>query len=338
MRLFVVLVTVLSAAAGVQAQEASMYTNPVVTPVAADPTIIRGQDGLFYLYATQDNWSDGHPDRLMPIFRSPDLVHWTYVGDVFPLPPAWKKGGGGLWAPDISFWDGAYHLYYAFSRWGDPDPGIGSATAPSPTGPWEDLGRPVFLSSTIDVPNSIDPELWIEGSVKTLVWGSFHGIYAVPLSADGTGPVGEKVLLADKRFEAPLLWKHGGYYYLFLSAGSCCEGALSTYTLYVGRSRSLLGPYVGSNGRDLRYGGGDVVIFKNDAWVGPGHATVISDDAGTDWLLYHAMPSKDPVLPNGTNRREGLLDAIAWVDGWPVVNGGDGPSWKPTPGPVVKQR
>ncbi len=338
MRRFTAVFVALLAAAALYAQEQAMYTNPVVTPVAADPTIIRAPDGSFYLYATQDNWADGHPDRLMPIFRSADLVHWTYVGDVFPLPPSWKKGGGGLWAPDISFWGGLYHLFYAYSRWGDPDPGIGLATAASPAGPWEDLGRPVLLSSTIGVDNSIDPELWVEGASKTLVWGSFHGIWAAALGADGTSPAGDKVKLADNRFEAPLLWKHGAFYYLFLSAGSCCQGALSTYTLYVGRSQSLLGPYVDSRGRDLRYGGGDVVIFRNDAWVGPGHATLISDDAGTDWLLYHAMPARDPVLPNGTNRRQGLLDAIRWENGWPVVNNGDGPSWTPQPAPVIKAR
>ncbi len=327
-----------SVAAALQGQEAATYTNPVVTPVAADPTIIRASDGFFYLYVTQDNWSDGHPDRLVPTFRSADLVHWSYVGDVFSLPPAWKKGGGGLWAPDISFWDGLYHLYYAFSKWGDPDPGIGLATSASPTGPWEDLGRPVLLSSTIDVPNSIDPEVWVEDGQRTLIWGSFHGIYAVSLSADGTRPAGDKVRIADGRFEAPLLSRHGDFYYLYLSAGSCCEGTRSTYTLYVGRSQHLLGPYLDSAGRDLRYGGGDVVVYRNDAWVGPGHATIITDDAGTAWLIYHAMPAKDPVLPNGTNKRQGVMDAIQWQDGWPVVNGGDGPSWTPVPAPVISRK
>jgi arabinan endo-1,5-alpha-L-arabinosidase len=326
------------AALAAAAEDRPMYTNPVILPVAADPTIARGPDGLFYLYATQDNWSDGKPDHLVPLFTSADLVHWEWRSDAFGLPPAWKQGGGGLWAPDITFFNGAWHLYYAYSKWGDPDPGIGVATAASPAGPWTDLGRPVLMSSTSGVENSIDPEVWVEGAVKTLLWGSFHGIYAAPLSADGTRLAGDKVMVADKRFEAPLLTKHDGFYYLFLSLGSCCEGARSTYTLYVGRSKAVTGPYVDSSGRNLLYGGGEVVIYRNDTWVGPGHATLVADDAGTDWLLYHAMPAKDATLPNGTNRRQGLLDPITWVDGWPVVNDGDGPGWQPAPAPVVKRK
>ncbi len=88
-----------------------------------------------------------------------------------------------------------------------------------------------------------------------MIWGSFHGIYAISLDAAGTRPIGDKVRLADDRFEGSYLHKRGDYYYLFLSAGSCCEGAASTYTVYVGRSRNVLGPYVDSQGRDLRYGG-----------------------------------------------------------------------------------
>ncbi|ADI13858.1 glycoside hydrolase family 43 [Truepera radiovictrix DSM 17093] len=308
------------------------YTNPVVTPVAADPSVIRADDGRYYLYATQDDWGDGGGSRYVPIFTSPDLVEWTYIGDAFSWPPAWKTGGGFYWAPHITRRGDLYELFYSASLWGDPNPCIGLATARSPEGPFEDLGRPVFCSEDIGVRNSIDPFVWDEGGRRTLIWGSFHGIYAVELAEDGTRAVGEPVRLADTRFEAPWVTYREGFYYLFLSAGSCCDGEWSTYTVYVGRSESLLGPYLDAQGRDLNAGGGDIVLAANDTWVGPGHNAVVTDDAGADWFVYHAIPRDAPRLRNGVNNRPTLIDRLEWRDGWPLVAG---PSATEQEGPVV---
>ena len=314
---------------------AQTYTNPVVTPVAADPSIIRSPNGTFYLYATQDDWADGQGNHYLPIFSSANLVNWTFVADAFSGSPAWKETGGFTWAPDISFYGDTYYLYYAASLWGDPNPCIGLGTSEKPEGPFEDLGRAVFCSEDIGVANSIDPFVWNDDSARTLIWGSFHGIYAVALSDDGTKAVGETVQLADDRFEGPYVIKRGGFYYLFVSAGSCCDGENSTYTLYVGRSEKLTGPYIDAEGRSLLGGGGEIVIAANETWVGPGHNSVIRDDAGTDWLFYHAIPRDNPRLTNGVNRRPALLEKLAWQGGWPVVNGGAGPSRTAQPVPTI---
>ena len=311
------------------------YTNPVTTPVAADPSVMRAPDGTYYLYATQDDWADGQGSHYLPIFKSDDLVTWTFVTDALAAPPSWKDDGGFTWAPDISFKDGTYSLYYAASLWGDPNPCIGLATSKNPEGPFRDLSRAVFCSQDIGVENSIDPFVWTEGETRTLVWGSFHGIYAVKLSKDGTKVVGETTQLADDRFEGAYIVQHDGAYYLFVSSGSCCDGEYSTYTLYVGRSESLLGPYLDKDGKSLLGGGGTVVLAANDTWVGPGHNSVIQDAAGTDWLFYHAIPRDDPRLSNGVNRRPALLERLTWQGGWPVVNGGKGPSSSPQPVPTV---
>ncbi len=316
--------------------EPATYTNPVVRPVAADPSVIRADDGTFYLFATQDDWADGGGPHHVPIFRSRDLVAWTFVGDAFDRPPPWKPDGF-LWAPDVSrLPGGGYALYYSSSVWDDPNPCIGRATAPRPEGPWTDLGRPVFCSDDIGVENSIDPFVWRDGSARTMVWGSFTGIHAVTLSADGTTPAGAPVLLADDRFEASFVHRKGRFYFLFLSTGSCCEGAESTYEVVVGRSEHLTGPYVDRAGRDLRAGGGERVLAANAAWAGPGHVSVETDADGADWLVYHAIPRANPYLANGVNRRPALLDPIEWRDGWPVVNGGAGPSTRPQRTPSVR--
>lgn len=314
------------------------YTNPVVTPVAADPSVIRAEDGTFYLFATQDDWGDGQGSHYVPIFKSLDLIHWEFSGDAFSEPPAWKEGGGFMWAPDVSHLDGTYYLYYASSLWGDPNPCIGLATAASLEGPWQDLGEPVFCSEDIGVRNSIDPFVWYEDGKRTMVWGSMNNIYGVALNEDGTKAVGEKTQLADTRFEAPYIIKRDDFYYLFVSSGSCCEGENSSYTTWVGRSENMLGPYLDSTGRDLRYGGGEVVLYRNDVWVGPGHTSVITDDALEDWLVYHAIPADDPRLPNGVNRRPALMDKIVWQEGWPVVNNGEGPSFAAQLAPTITPR
>ena len=315
-------------------QTMAQYTNPVVTPVAADPSIIRAPDGTFYLYATQDDWGEG--PHYIPIFRSDDLITWTFVKDAFTWPPGWKEGGGFLWAPDISRRGDTYYLYYAASLWGDPNPCIGLATAPHPEGPWTDLGRAVFCSEEIGVGNSIDPFVLTEGETNWLIWGSFQGIYAAELSQDGTEAAGDPVLLADIRFEAPYVVQRDGFYYLFLSAGSCCDGEWSTYQTLVGRSADPLGPYLDADGQDLRSGGGTLLLERNDTWVGPGHNAIIQDDAGADWIIYHAIPKADSRLPNGVNRRPALLDRVTWVSGWPIINGGEGASATPQPAPRIE--
>ena len=157
------------------------------------------------------------------------------------------------------------------------------------------------------------------------------------LSEDGTRAVGKPVQLAGDAlyYEAPYIVRREGFYYLFLSAGSCCDGENSTYTLYVGRSKRLLGPYRDAQGQSLLEGGGSVVVGANETWVGPGHNSVIQDDAGVDWLFYHAIPRDDPRLTNGVNRRPALLERVVWQSGWPTVSGGAGPSTTPQPVPTV---
>ena len=48
------------------------YKNPVVDYSLPDPTVIKGDDGYFYLYATEDI-------RNLPIHRSKDLVNWEFL-------------------------------------------------------------------------------------------------------------------------------------------------------------------------------------------------------------------------------------------------------------------
>ncbi|MBS9525729.1 family 43 glycosylhydrolase [Litoribacter alkaliphilus] len=311
------------------------YSNPVFTPVLADPTVVKS-GGFFYAYGTEDNWGNEGGHRLVPIVRSADLVNWEFVNNAFQVKPSWKAEGG-IWAPDVTKVGNQFHMYYSVSTWGDPNPGIGLATSPTPEGPFTDEGK-VFLSQEIGVENSIDPFFIQEDGKNYLFWGSFHGIYVVELAEDGKMVIGDKKRVGHTHLEAPYVYKKNGEYFFFGSEGSCCEGANSTYQVRVGRSESLLGPFLDKQGNDLATGiYGEIILSTNDVaygFAGPGHnADVVLDDEGTEWLLYHAIPKNNPRLNNGTNRRPLMLDRLVWEEGWPTIRNQQ-PSVSSQPAPV----
>lgn len=298
------------------------FRNPVFQPVFADPSVIEAGDGYFYAYATEDDWGGGNGLHIVPIIRSSDLVNWTFIANAFTQKPGWKNQGF-IWAPDISLVNGKYYLYYSYSLWGDANPGIGLAIADKPEGPFTDHGK-VFLSEEIGVENSIDPFYMEEEGIKYLFWGSFRGIYGIELSEDGTSVTGEKFKIAGDAFEGTYILKRNDYFYFFGSNGNCCEGAASKYKLLTGRATSLKGPFLNKQGDNMLYVQGTLLIEGNskDGFAGPGHnAEIITDDAGTDWLLYHAIDKKIPYLPVGATRRPLMLDKLVWENGWPTIPG-----------------
>ena len=284
---------------------------PVIDMSAPDPTVIRAEDGTFYLYATEDM-------RNVPIFHSANLVDWKLVGTAFTdnSRPKWLPKGG-IWAPDIQRVGGKYHLYYAKSVWGGEwDAGIGVAVSNNPAGPFVDRGY-MFTSKQIGIQNCIDPFYIEDGGKKYLFFGSFHGIYGVELTADGLhvkqGAKPREV--AGTFMEATYIRRRGGYYYLFGSTGTCCEGARSTYRITIGRSKSLFGPYVDKAGQRLLDNHYNILLDKDDSVLGPGHnAGLITDDAGNDYMFYHGFKASDPDAG-----RVVWFSRIVWADGWPSV-------------------
>ncbi|MCF0061200.1 family 43 glycosylhydrolase [Dyadobacter chenwenxiniae] len=320
----------------------SIYQNPVFEPILADPTIIKADDGWFYAYGTMDDWGDGKGAHLVPVVRSKDLVKWDFVKDAFLKKPSWKEKGG-IWAPDVVKVNGKYYMYYAYSTWGDANPGVGLAVADSAAGPFTDLGK-LFLSAEVNVPNSIDP-FYIEADGKKYVfWGSYsnaptQGTYGVELSADGkTVPdLSEKFKIAAGDFEAVMIQKKGDYYYFFGSRENCCDGAKSKYHIRVGRSKDITGPFLDKDGKDLKErNSGSVLIQPNEKYAGTGHnARLITDNAGTDWLLYHAIDRSNPTVSTGANRRVLMLDKVTWKDNWPEILNAQ-PSIDKTAAPLLK--
>lgn len=329
-----VVVPLVSATAAVPAA-----ANPVISSIAPDPSVQRGADGAFHVYASSDDWSDGAGYRLVPHFRSFDLVEWEYVGDAVGSRPSWAPSGSYLWAPDVHVADAGAVMYYTT---GGPAPCIGMATAPGIEGPWTHGGAPIVCYGA-DAPyrdlDPMDPEVVFTADGPVMFMGNFEGIHAVRMNPAGTALIGDPVLVAGTGVEAPAIVSREGRTHLFTSAGLCCNGEQSQYRVLGGRADDVMGPYSDRQQRPLVQGPGSPlpgdVILKGDAdWVGPGHVDVTTDDAGQDWMLYHAAPRGSAVLPNGVQRRYMMLDRLDWVGGWPVV--GDGtPSSTRSADPVV---
>ena len=192
------------------------YSNPVIDSDNPDPTVIKAEDGYFYLYATGGNtW----------IHKSKDLVHWTYVSGAYEedKKPSWEPDAG-IWAPDINYIDGKYVMYYSLSKWGGGETcGIGVSVSDRPEGPFTDQGK-LFRSNEIGVHNSIDPFYIEDNGKKYLFWGSWYGIWGVELSEDGLSLKGgienakaTKIQVAantgnTNAYEGSYILKRGDYY------------------------------------------------------------------------------------------------------------------------------
>lgn len=320
------------------------YNNPVYEPVFADPCIIE-HEGKYYAYATEDygEWKPSDDPleyvsnkQIVPILESDDLVHWYFKNAAFTAlkKPSWGTMGANVWAPDVVKIGNSFVMYYALSVWGDPDPGIGVATAPEPWGPWTDQGK-LFSSNEIGVNNSIDPAVFqAQDGHYYMIWGSFRGLYGVRLTDDGLALEGgleaakaNKKLVAGldtstpfnlATYEAPYIVYKDGCYYMFVSSGSCCEGLNSTYHVRVGRSTEPLGPYYDDQGRDMcGENRGAVVLQASADFVGVGHNAVIQDDAGNWYIVYHGFDTDKPGTYGNSNRRSLLIDKLEWDGDFP---------------------
>ena len=346
------------------------YTNPLKVTLPGgglmtncpDPTVFRGQgnDTHWYLFCTADPLNDQDKDasgnykqHLIAMLQSTDLVAWTYVGDAFKALPSWARADSDLWAPEVAYFNNKYHLYFTVVFNQDGDSSIGVATSDGPTGPWTVEDKPAVEPHEAPCCGNskrwmYDPEVLItETGDKYIYYGSYYGGISVrKLSADGlsTDPYSQVDVTVANRYEAPNILKHGDYYYLLVSASNCCNGQLTGYSVFAGRSKSPTGPFVDREGVRLTYnrvGGTPVLSLNGNRWVGTGHNTVLTDFGGQDWILYHAIDRKDPYLASSPAepfppKRQPLMDALDWVDDWPVARGGLGASDTEQPAPAAQ--
>lgn len=307
----------------------NILVNDTLIPVH-DPVITR-QDSTYYIFCT---------GRGITPFASKDMKHWKQLNPVFNKAPEWAIKTipgfrGHIWAPDISFHNGQYYLYYSVSAFGKNTSCIGLATnktldPESGDFKWTDHGKVIQSVPGRDMWNAIDPNLVLdENKTPWMVFGSFwNGMKLVKLDSTLTAvaqPEEWHTVAARKRdyilpdsvagdaaIEAPFIYKHDKYFYLFVSFDYCCRGEKSTYKMMVGRSEKVMGPYTDREGVPMNLGGGSVVLEGDKNWHGVGHNAVAGFN-GTDYLVFHGYDALD----NGKSKLR--IERISWNNGWPFV-------------------
>ena len=296
-------------AAGARADDAEApapapltWQNPVVDNDFPDPSAVR-VDGVYWATSTSSALAPG-----FPLLRSTDLVHWQQVGSIFRRLPRWASDS--LWAPELVVDETGVRVYYtARRRRGPLCVAVASAPAPAgsidPTEVRDAVGRPYLV--------------WKEDGNAV---GRPSRIWIRRLRRSRLGLIGPRreLLRNGERWdggivEAPEVVAHDGWLYLFYSGSSYGPPPGCAYALGVARSRSLFGPW--------QRNPANPIVRSNATWLCPGHASPVDDGTGRLFLLYHAYRASDgPFAP-----RRALLDAVTWTaDGWPQVNGGQGPS------------
>ena len=149
------------------------FTNPVLAGDRPDPAVIRVGDEYWLTYSSFES-APG-----LPLYRSTDLVNWTFEGSALAEPL------GNTFAVDIAEHDGRYFIYIPFipTPWSTlTDASIFVIHAPSMRGPWSE---PIDLG----IRGAIDPGHVVGEDGRRYLFVS--GIRRIGLADDGLATVGE---------------------------------------------------------------------------------------------------------------------------------------------------
>lgn len=307
---------------------------------AHDPTVVRDDDGLWYMFSTDAAAGVDQIPAGAHVRTSPDLVEWSFRGtalDGVPAPAAAWSGASGLWAPEVVRWhapggERRWHMYYSASTFGSRTSAIGLAVASALSGPWTDGGIVVATRHDHDTHNAIDAAIAHDrDGAPWMLYGSFFGgIHALPLSRETGKPVeGEPARLIARRprsvdgaIEGAYVVEHDSRYWLFVSYDSLAD----TYSVRVGVSDEITGPYVDQQGREMTSPSeADAVVTGTKVLGGlrfpggvgliaPGHNSIFHDGDAT-FMVHHVRLADAPAQHEAQVRR------VHWTAaGWPVVS------------------
>ncbi|KAK9470239.1 glycosyl hydrolase [Dipodascopsis tothii] len=300
-----------------------------------DPSIVK-YNGYYYVFSTHN---------LVAMARAPSLYGpWEHLGSVLSTDSIIDlEGRNDTWAPDVHQVGDTFYCFYSVSTFGSQYSAIGLATSKTlQPGSWTDHGAVIESGADkvwpYNTTNAIDPSLLVEfdkkGAVSAayLTYGSFWSdIFQIELNKDLTVPADAASKAKHLSFDpngtnpeegAYIHKASNGWYYLFVSHGTCCGYSDSLpapgveYKVLVGRSKSASGPYLDKNGVDMVKGGGSVFLGSHGHVYGPGGEGVLVDGSN-DIFYYHYVDT-----------RISLLDAdklLGWnimkydSSGWPYL-------------------
>lgn len=260
------------------------YENPVITPDAPDPYILKVGD-TYYAYSTNTGFLH------IPVYTSTDLATWSSASDALPGTASWIDGTFFYWAPGVLHVDDQYLMYYAVQDQGSENQMcISVASAQTPAGPFVDSSTgPLVCQTTLG--GSIDPAPFVDADgTRWLIWksdgdsptcGCPSSLWSQQLGADGTSLEGDPNLLLtvaepweQPLIEGPQLQRAGNAYYLLYSAN---WWNTPSYAIGIARCSnpsgpctrvSVDGPFVGSAGAASGPGGPVTFAAEGALWIG----------------------------------------------------------------------
>ncbi|UZR96627.1 family 43 glycosylhydrolase [Chondrinema litorale] len=293
----------------VSTESIAVSQKQVIAGELPDPSIIE-VNGVYYACGSSNDWGP-----IYPIYKSTDLINWTFVNYVFSKPPEWTINS--YWAPELFYHNGKFYCYYTARRT-DGVSGIGVAVTDDITKGFEDKGQIIEWGS-----EAIDAFVYNEEGKLYITWKAYGlnpdkpiQLLGSELTEDGLALKGDafQILTADTEnwerggIEGQCIVKHGDYLYMLYSGNACC-GAGCDYQVGVARAKTMMGPWEKFSANPI--------LDSNDSWKCPGHGTAFK--AGAKWFyLYHAYPIDGfPYLG-----RASLLSEMTWdtENGWPKFN------------------
>lgn len=289
-----------------------------------DPVMIK-QDDTYYIFHTGNGVS---------IKTSSDRKEWTKAGSVFAEEElhSWHTDDipdqdGHLWAPDIHYRDGKYHLYYSVSAWMNFDSSIGYATNTTldpddPDYEWVDEGKVISYENGGEGVNVIDPNIYVDDEDRVwLFYGSFQaGLRLVELDSE-TGMLKndppELTTITTELGEGVFVVKGPEYYHMFASRGICCKGNDSTYQIVVGRSKTLEGPYRNKEDESWVENNYSLFLAGDQDEPGRGHNGFFTEN-DTTFIVYHAY-TRSADGASLLNIKPLYMDE----EGWPSLDSSD---------------
>lgn len=273
-------------------------------PFIHDPSTIMESEGKYYTFGTgggglisEDGWSwQGgavRPGR----GAAPDAIK---IGDRYLV--VYGATGGGL---------GGGHNGRILTMWNK---------TLDPTSPDFKYTDPILVAQSdgVEDNDAIDPGLLLDPNTGRLwcSYGTYFGfIRLIELDPEtGERVEGNEAIDIAIDCEATDLEYRDGWYYLFGTHGTCCDGPNSTYNIVVGRSREITGPYLDNMGREMLKGGGKMLLAAREKLIGPGHFGRVILEDGVEKMSCHYEAD----LNQGGLSVLGIRPLL-WEDGWPVA-------------------
>ncbi len=249
--------------------------NPVFS--GADPHAI-ALGNQIWVYPT---WSERGRQQFFA-FASTNLIDWERHGPVLDFRDvSWIKDDGApvhyAWAPTLFTNNGKYYFYYSVGPQNPTASRLGVAVGDSPSGPFVDSGKPLFVGGNgfeaIDPMVFRDPE---SGKVFLYAGGSAGAKLRVwELNPDLVSFAREIPVETPTNFtEAAFMHYHEGRYYLSYSHGGWRH---SSYSVHYASSASPTGPW--------SYHG--AILASDAVRKGPGHHSFLKDPVSGEWLIFY---------------------------------------------------